>query len=58
VFQMEEYDRVSWQELIERVEENGVDALEINFYCPHEMPECKMGVAVGKECALLEEAFG
>jgi len=55
---MEEYDRAAWQELIERVEETGVDALEINFSCPHGMPERKMGAAVGQDCGLLEEVCG
>ncbi|XP_039127745.1 dihydropyrimidine dehydrogenase (NADP(+)), chloroplastic [Dioscorea cayenensis subsp. rotundata] len=55
---MEEYDKAAWQELIERVEETGVDALEINFSCPHGMPERKMGAAVGQDCALLEEVCG
>ncbi|KAF3785597.1 Dihydropyrimidine dehydrogenase [Nymphaea thermarum] len=55
---MEEYDKAAWQELIERVEETGVDAFEINFSCPHGMPERKMGAAVGQDCALLEEVCG
>ncbi|KAL5995553.1 hypothetical protein ACLOJK_025616 [Asimina triloba] len=52
---MEEYDKSAWEELIERVEETGVDALEINFSCPHGMPERKMGAAVGQDCELLGE---
>ncbi|KAF3331597.1 Dihydropyrimidine dehydrogenase (NADP(+)) [Carex littledalei] len=52
---MEEYNKAAWQELIERVEETGVDAFEINFSCPHGMPERKMGAAVGQDCDLLEE---
>ncbi|XP_020588142.1 dihydropyrimidine dehydrogenase (NADP(+)), chloroplastic [Phalaenopsis equestris] len=55
---MEEYNKNAWHELIERVEETGVDALEINFSCPHGMPERKMGAAVGQDCALLEEVCG
>ncbi|OVA03252.1 Dihydroorotate dehydrogenase [Macleaya cordata] len=55
---MEEYDRGAWEELIDRVEESGVDAIEINFSCPHGMPERKMGAAVGQDCALLEEVCG
>ncbi|XP_020091242.1 dihydropyrimidine dehydrogenase (NADP(+)), chloroplastic [Ananas comosus] len=55
---MEEYNKAAWQELIERVEETGVDALEINFSCPHGMPERKMGAAVGQDCHLLEEVCG
>ncbi|KMZ59645.1 putative Dihydroorotate dehydrogenase [Zostera marina] len=55
---MEEYNKTAWHELIERVEETGVDAIEINFSCPHGMPERKMGAAVGQDCALLEEICG
>lgn len=55
---MEEYDKAAWEELIDRVEQTGVDAIEINFSCPHGMPERKMGAAVGKDCALLEEVCG
>ncbi|XP_078444402.1 pyrimidine 1 [Wolffia australiana] len=55
---MEEYNKSAWQELIERVEETGVDALEINFSCPHGMPERKMGAAVGQDCDLLQEVCG
>lgn len=55
---MEEYDKAAWWELIDRVEQTGVDAMEINFSCPHGMPERKMGAAVGQDCALLEEVCG
>ncbi|KAK6127784.1 hypothetical protein DH2020_013535 [Rehmannia glutinosa] len=55
---MEEYNKAAWEELIDRVEQTGVDALEINFSCPHGMPERKMGAAVGQDCALLEEVCG
>ncbi|KAG1334175.1 dihydropyrimidine dehydrogenase (NADP(+)), chloroplastic [Cocos nucifera] len=55
---MEEFNKAAWQELIEQVEATGVDALEINFSCPHGMPERKMGAAVGQDCALLEEVCG
>lgn len=34
------------------------DAIEINFSCPHGMPERKMGAAVGQDCALLKEVCG
>ena len=37
-----------WEELIERCQETGVDAFEINFSCPHGMPERKMGMAMGQ----------
>ena len=51
---MEEYNREAWEELIERCEAAGVDAFEINFSCPHGMPERKMGMAMGQDCDLLE----
>ena len=51
---MEEYSRGAWEELIERCEEAGVDAFEINFSCPHGMPERRMGMAMGQDCQLLE----
>lgn len=55
---MEEYNKVAWEELIDRVEQTGIDAFEINFSCPHGMPERRMGAAVGQDCALLEEVCG
>uniref|UniRef100_A0A7C8YNE9 dihydropyrimidine dehydrogenase (NADP(+)) n=1 Tax=Opuntia streptacantha TaxID=393608 RepID=A0A7C8YNE9_OPUST len=55
---MEEYNKAAWEELIDRVEQTGIDAIEINFSCPHGMPERKMGAAVGQDCAMLEEVCG
>ncbi|KAL5721909.1 dihydropyrimidine dehydrogenase (NADP(+)) [Ranunculus cassubicifolius] len=55
---MEEYNKSMWEELVDRVEQTGVDAIEINFSCPHGMPERRMGAAVGQDCALLEEVCG
>ncbi|KAL9255201.1 Dihydropyrimidine dehydrogenase (NADP(+)), chloroplastic-like protein [Drosera capensis] len=55
---MEEFDKAAWEELIDRVEQTGIDAFEINFSCPHGMPERRMGAAVGQDCALLEEVCG
>jgi dihydroorotate dehydrogenase len=39
---------LQWEELIERCQEAGVDAFEINFSCPHGMPERRMGMAMGQ----------
>jgi hypothetical protein len=47
-----------WEELIERCQEAGVDAFEINFSCPHGMPERRMGMAMGQDCELLGEVCG
>lgn len=55
---MEEYNKADWEELIDRVEQTGIDAIEVNFSCPHGMPERKMGAAVGQDCGLLEEVCG
>eukprot|EP00899_Mesostigma_viride_P012000 jgi/Mesvir1/20800/Mv07904-RA.1 len=52
---MEEYNKNAWEELIGRCEETGVDAFEINFSCPHGMPERRMGMAMGQDCDLLAE---
>jgi dihydropyrimidine dehydrogenase (NADP+) len=55
---MEEYNKAAWEELIERCQEAGVDAFEINFSCPHGMPERRMGMAMGQDCELLGEVCG
>ena len=55
---MEEYRREAWVEIIERCEACGVDAFELNFSCPHGMPERKMGAAMGQDPELLGEVCG
>jgi len=55
---MEEYDRPAWEQLIARCEAAGVDGFEINFSCPHGMPERRMGMAMGQDCELLREVCG
>ncbi|CAI5477367.1 unnamed protein product [Closterium sp. Yama58-4] len=55
---MEEFNRDAWEEIIGRCEEVGVDAFEINFSCPHGMPERRMGMAMGQDCELLHEMCG
>mmetsp|Transcript_7906 Transcript_7906/g.16957 ORF Transcript_7906/g.16957 Transcript_7906/m.16957 type:complete len:427 (+) Transcript_7906:118-1398(+) len=52
---MEEYNKDAWAEIIGRCEELKVDAFEINFSCPHGMPERKMGMAMGQDCELLTD---
>ena len=44
---MEEYDRKAWENLITMCEDAGVDAFEINFSCPHGMPERRILHACG-----------
>ena len=55
---MEEYNRDAWTELIQRCEAVGVDAFELNFSCPHGLPERKMGAAMGQDPDILEEVCG
>eukprot|EP00803_Ostreobium_quekettii_P003355 evm.model.scf_104.2 EVM.evm.TU.scf_104.2 scf_104:13387-17959(-) len=55
---MEEYRREAWEEIIERCESAGVDGLEINFSCPHGLPERGMGMAMGQDSEMLTEVCG
>jgi dihydropyrimidine dehydrogenase (NADP+)/dihydropyrimidine dehydrogenase (NAD+) subunit PreA len=55
---MEEYNRDAWIEIVERCQEAGVDAFELNFSCPHGLPERKMGAAMGQDPEILEEVCG
>ena len=55
---MEEYRRDAWIEIVERCQDAGVDAFELNFSCPHGLPERKMGAAMGENPDILEEVCG
>ena len=55
---MEEYNRDAWTEIVERCEGAGIDAFELNFSCPHGLPERKMGAAMGENPEILEEVAG
>ena len=55
---MEEYSRDAWVEIVERCEAAGVDAFELNFSCPHGLPERRMGAAMGQNPEILEEVCG
>jgi dihydroorotate dehydrogenase subfamily 1 len=55
---MEEYHKDAWIEIVERCQEAGVDAFELNFSCPHGLPERKMGAAMGQDPEVLEEVCG
>lgn len=55
---MEEYRKDAWVEIIERCEALGVDAFELNFSCPHGLPERKMGSAMGENPDILTEVCG
>jgi dihydropyrimidine dehydrogenase (NADP+)/dihydropyrimidine dehydrogenase (NAD+) subunit PreA len=52
---MEEYRKDAWIEIVERCQDAGVDAFELNFSCPHGLPERRMGAAMGQDPELLGE---
>src|SRR3954463_8240122 len=52
---MEEYNRDAWHEIVERCQDAGVDSFELNFSCPHGLPERKMGAAMGENPEIVEE---
>ena len=52
---MEEYSKDRWVEIVERCQQAGVDAFELNFSCPHGLPERRMGAAMGQDPEILEE---
>ena len=55
---MEEYNRDRWLEIVNRCQEVGVDAFELNFSCPHGLPERKMGAAMGENPDIVGEVTG
>lgn len=55
---MEEYRKDAWVEIVQRCEAAGVDGFELNFSCPHGLPERRMGSAMGENPEILEEVCG
>src|SRR3954449_8627156 len=55
---MEEYNKDAWVEIVERCQDTGVDAFELNFSCPHGLPERKMGAAMGQDSKIMKEVCG
>ncbi len=55
---MEEFNKDAWIELVQRCEAAGVDGFELNFSCPHGLPERKMGAAMGQDPEILETVCG
>jgi len=52
---MEEYNKDRWIEMIQRCQEVGIDAFELNYSCPHGLPERKMGAAMGENPEIVGE---
>lgn len=55
---MEEYRKDAWIEIVEKCQDAGVDGFELNFSCPHGLPERKMGAAMGENPEILSEVAG
>src|SRR5438034_6708434 len=55
---MEEYNKDAWVEIVEKTQATGIDAFELNFSCPHGLPERRMGAAMGQDPDILEEVCG
>src|SRR5256886_439813 len=55
---MEEYNKDAWIEIVERCQDVGVDSFELNFSCPHGLPERKMGAAMGENPEIVQEVVG
>jgi dihydroorotate dehydrogenase subfamily 1 len=55
---MEEYNKDAWAEIVGRCQDAGVDSFELNFSCPHGLPERKMGAAMGENPEIVEEVCG
>src|ERR1700709_1845784 len=55
---MEEYNKDAWVEIVERCQDAGCDSFELNFSCPHGLPERKMGAAMGENSEIVEEVVG
>ncbi|MFZ4777889.1 MAG: NAD-dependent dihydropyrimidine dehydrogenase subunit PreA [Terrimicrobiaceae bacterium] len=55
---MEECNKDAWVEIVERCQDAGIDGFELNFSCPHGLPERKMGAAMGQDPEVLEEVCG
>lgn len=55
---MEEYEKDRWIEIVERTQATGIDGFELNFSCPHGLPERQMGAAMGMQPDIVEEVVG
>ena len=51
---MGDLEKHTWQQLAVTFESAGADALELNFSCPHGMPEKGVGAAIGQHADLTE----
>jgi dihydropyrimidine dehydrogenase (NAD+) subunit PreA len=55
---MADLQEASWTKLSQEMEQAGADALELNFSCPHGMPEKGMGSAIGQDATIAAKITG
>jgi dihydropyrimidine dehydrogenase (NAD+) subunit PreA len=55
---MGDTERASWASLAEALAAAGADALELNFSCPHGMPEMGVGAAIGQSAEISARITG
>jgi dihydropyrimidine dehydrogenase (NAD+) subunit PreA len=55
---MGDHHPATWRNLALAMEAAGADALELNFSCPHGMPEKGVGAAIGQDPAITAEITG
>ncbi|PWR73404.1 NAD-dependent dihydropyrimidine dehydrogenase subunit PreA [Methanospirillum stamsii] len=48
-------DPAEWQDLALKIQSAGAHAIELNFSCPHGMPERGLGAAIGQQADLVRE---
>ncbi len=51
-------DKTAWQSLIKTFNDTPADAFELNFSCPHGMPEKGIGMAIGTDAEISAQITG
>ncbi len=50
--------KADWTELVKKMQDAPIDAVELNFSCPHGMPERGLGMAIGTDADLSARITG
>lgn len=55
---MSPVDKAAWQAIVKTLNNTPVDAFELNFSCPHGMPEKGIGMAIGTDAKVSSQITG
>ena len=55
---MSPVDKTQWQALVNTLNNTPADAFELNFSCPHGMPEKGIGMAIGADAQIAAQIMG